>query len=327
MSEDLRNTLDAAFDSAIESAETETPAETVETPVETFEPTETPEAKEARERDEKGRFKTKQAEETAPVEAEQQPELVVERKRPESWKKEHWDKYDKLDAETQEYVLQREEEYRRGVGMYRRKAEFADKLEREFVPYTDLMQQLQTTPENVVRSLMQTASILYTGDKLTKAALIQKLAVDHGLTSEDFTQAGQMAPGALDAQQQALHYKAELERIKAEQSSSHEAQLNQQIEAFAATHPHFDDLRAQMAGLLDAQIATNLQDAYDKAMKLSDLNTGAPQVQRTAKAVQTARAAAVSPRSTTATMTTQPPTDRRSAIMDAYEQHAPSSRV
>jgi len=340
MSDDLREVLSAAIDShaeaepeAVEPVESQPEAAEREVKAEPTEETDSERAD--RERDERGRFKAKQAAEAAEEAAEvAAPEVeaapAVERKRPSSWKKELWEKYDRADPELQEYILQREEEARRGVGMYRQKAEFAEKLEREFVPYTDLMQRLQTTPENVVRSLMQTASILYTGDKLTKAALIQKLAVDHGLTSADFEQAQQAGPGAISAQQEALHYKAELERMKAETAAQQQAALVNQIEDFRGTHPGFDAVQNEMAGLLTAGIAMDLQDAYDKALRLNPQPV-APQApsqrEKATRAAQAAKAAAVSPRSTTATLTTTQPLDRRDAILAAFEQHAPTSRV
>lgn len=334
---ELREALEAAIDSAPETEPVEPAAE----PVETSKTHETESEKETRERDEQGRFKAKEASQEAaegdeppPAEAstegEQTPsEPAKEPKpRPSSWKKELWEKYDSLPEDVQDYILQREEEARRGVGMYRQKAEFAEKLEQEFVPYRDLMQRLNTTPETVVRSLMNTAAILYDGDRATKAALIQKLAIDHGLTSEDFAQAANGGMQAVTAHQQALQYKAELERIKAQQQMSEEQQTLSIIEEFRSTHPHFDAVRDDMAMLVQAGKATDWQDAYDKALKLSDL---APAQQPPARdrhqAARAAKAAAVSPRSTTATVTRTNPQDRRSAIEALVDQHLNESRV
>lgn len=339
---ELREALEAAIDSASETESVEPAAEVVETG-ETS-PTETASEAEARERDEKGRFKAKEAEqeaaggdESAAVEASQPEaqETPVEppkepKPRPSSWKKELWEKYDSLPEDVQDYILQREEEARRGVGMYRQKAEFAERLEQEFVPYRDLMEKLGTTPEGTVRELMQAAAILHTGDRLTKAAFIQRLAVQHGLTTDDFTQAAQYGTQAMTAQQYALEQKARADRMEAAQNAQVEQQTLAAIEEFRATHPHFDSLRDQMAGLLSAKVANDLQDAYDKALRLNpELAPAAqpPAREKQYQAAKAAKAAAVSPRSTTATAVTTNPQDRRAAIAEQVDRYLSESRV
>jgi len=49
-----------------------------------------------------------------------------------------------------------------------------------------------------------------------------------------------------------------------------DVQLNQSIEQFAQQHEYFDDVRETMADLLDKGLATTLDDAYVKAVRLND---------------------------------------------------------
>jgi len=46
-----------------------------------------------------------------------------------------------------------------------------------------------------------------------------------------------------------------------------------EIEKFAQSHPHYEVVRSQMAGLLQSGMADNLDDAYDKAIVLILLST------------------------------------------------------
>jgi hypothetical protein len=93
-----------------------------------------------------------------------------------------------------------------------------------------------------------------------------------------------------------------LEEISQSKQMAEEAQLNQTIEQFASQHEYFEDVRETMADLLDRGLASTLDDAYAKAVRLNDdvfskvqqAQQPAPQVQQVQRADQAAKAAKAS---------------------------------
>jgi hypothetical protein len=164
----------------------------------------------------------------------------------------------------------------------------------------EYLQQLQVAPEVAINKLIATERKLRTSDPETKAKEFVRLAHDYGVDLNNLTNV-QFDPYHHNLEQQLAHQQQLLNQLSQSRQMAEEAQLGQTIEQFAQSHEHFDEVRETMADLLDKGFATDLNDAYAKAVRLNDNLFGqvqqAPQVnslQRANEAAKAAKASAVS---------------------------------
>lgn len=334
----LRDTLAATFDKVIpeEPAVPSEPASPVEAaPAET----ETVAQKEARERDEKGRFTPKdsaavpKADTPKPsgdpatnVAAADTPKPL---QRPSSWKKEMWPLWDKLATgvpltapearQVAEYNLQRETEAARGVSAYKAEWDRAKPLVAAFEPHRADFERWGIDPGAQFSKYVEIHKGLALGNEEQKLATIQRLAQDYKIPLEKMfvQQNGQLffnpqiqqpAP-----QQQQANPTRDIEAtvhavIQLERSGAEIAAMSKDVEKY----PHFETVRETMAQLLDANLANDLPGAYEAALNLPQhrellqaaqeqqrLSDDAARKAQVAAQTQRARAAAVSPRSAT----------------------------
>lgn len=250
---------------------------------EVTEPDETAEERAERVRDEKGRFAPKAQqeevpEETVPVEAQQveQEEIAPPAVPPELQKlglrKEEAEAFAKAAPEVQQAFIRRSEEMHRGIEQFRSKAQFGDAMERVISPFMPLIQQAGVTPDVAVNHLLRAEYALRTGSQEQKVQMLTQLARDYGI---DLGQANEYAANQppedprLSALQQQVQ---QMQAFVAQQNQAREWQeresLNSEITRFASdpSHVHFEEVRNEMAGLLQAGLAPDLKTAYDMAI-------------------------------------------------------------
>jgi hypothetical protein len=320
MADSLREALTAAI------AEQETTP--VEAPVET--PAETTEQAEQRARDEKGRFAAKDSTETAPKEslvgtqdsltdksgtAHARPELqssVETRKPPSSWKKEYWDAYQKLDPQLADYIAQREQQFASGVSTYKQEAERAKELWEAITPFQEDLNRYNIQPGTWIRNLGQAHQMLAKGTPEQKISMFQKLAQDYNVPLHS-VQTGQVDPitqYVSPLHEQVRQLQGQLSSWQQQQEQREQQKLQSEIQQFAVSHPHYEAVREQMAGLLQSGMAQDLEDAYTKATRLNDelwqseqqrMQQENAEKQRQAEAARVAKAKAnaVSPKGST----------------------------
>lgn len=334
----LRDTIESAVDSVIQP---ETPPETPAPAPAEVAPVETPAAPTAAERarDEKGRFaEEKQAKgpvnakpPAAPVAqapAPQTPQLPAAPKiqRPSTWKKDHWEAYDKLATENPalaQYILQRESEFAKGVSTYKQEWESAKPLLDAMAPFMPLLEQHKIAPGQWISRLGEAHRQLAMGSPEQKLSMFAKLAQDYGVPIEQMFVRGQDGQIYRNPSLQATQVAPQAQGIRQEdvqqliKQSLAEQQSQSAIEAFAADkekHPHFDEVRDTMAGLLQAGLAEGLDDAYEAALRhprhaelykamqeQQRQQDEARQAEERRKQAEAARRKAVSPRSATPT--------------------------
>jgi hypothetical protein len=346
--EDLADALDAL--------EANTPIETTETRVETdTQPVETAaveQTDESRTRDEAGRFSRKEAIEanadaqklttdiqkpagealTTPVEEVQLPEP------PKSWKAEKRAVWDKLDPDTAAYLHQREEEQARGFEEYR---STRDPIFKEVEPYVAEIRSAGGSPEAVVRDVMYTFKLLRSGDEATRIQTIVNVAHSVGIPLQQMLQQSAALPAHMQqhidpqvmaANQRARNAELQANQLQAQQQAEANAAAVAQVEAFKQTHPHVDELATEMQRLLQTGMASDLESAYSKALRLNDTLFEKSQAQQREaaekqrridadKAAKAAKANAVSTRSATPGTAANgvAPKGRRAALEDAFE--------
>jgi hypothetical protein len=272
--------------------------------------------------------------------------------RPSTWKKEYVTIWDKMEAGEQiskedftkfaEYANQRESEYKKGVSTYKAEADRARGYEEAIAPFVPELQAQNISPAAWINNLGRAHMILTKAPMEQKVQMFQRLAQDYGiqLNSEG------VAPIQQDAYTQQLmnqlnQVNQEVSNIKGRFAQEENQRLMSEIERVrsdAEKFPHFDVVREEMAQLLELGKAQDLETAYKKAVRMNDdvwaleqdrLLKEARQTTIKAQQVAKAKAAAVSPKSTTPSGKVSNPEDkkdRRSLIADQLGE-AMSRRV
>ena len=242
-----------------------------------------------------------------------------------SWKKEAAAELSKLPPNVQNFIIERQEQFHKGIEQYKEAANYGKNIDKSISQYKDYLNQLGVTPEVAFPNLLKTEKTLRTGSPQEKAEMLQRLAYDYGIDL------GQLASMPYDANLHQL--KAQLDYTQSQLEASHsfrqsheDAQIQDHIEDFAQGREYFEDVRLLMADLLDRGLATDLDDAYTKAIRL-DENVFAKSQSRTRltqadQAAKAARAAAVSVKGSPVGVKTQAaPTSTEDAVRMAMRQH------
>lgn len=252
-------------------------------------------------RDDNGRFKKAESDTAETANTQDQAERVetpAQARNPwASWKKEAQSALSQLPPETQRMIQEREEQFHKGIEQYKQDAYQGRSLNKALAPHLEYLNQVGVAPEQAISTLIQAEKLLRTSDPQTKTQMFMKLAHDYGIDVNSLTNVP-FDPYKYQLEQQLASQQAMLQQITQSKQIAEEAQLGQTIEQFAQTHEYFDDVRETMADLLDKGLASDLNDAYSKAVRLNDnvfnrVNGSTNQVQRANNAAKAAKAAAV----------------------------------
>jgi hypothetical protein len=341
---DRRNMLEAALDAAEESYE---------------EPVEAEEIRSEDTAEESVEVQTSDADHEEPTEdiqvakSEESDEAQKEKpiSRPSTWKKEYVNIWNKMEAGEQiskedftkfaEYANQRESEYKKGVSTYKAEADRAKSYENAIAPYAQDLQRRGIQPTQYIENLVRAEQILSNAAYEQKVQVFQKLAQDYGIQLNGNGQATQLDPYTQQLMNQLNMVNQEVSSIKGRFAQEENQRLMGEIERVRSNvekFPHFDAVREEMAQLLELGKAQDLETAYKKAVRMNDdvweleqdrLLKDAKQSAIKAQQVAKAKAAAVSPKSTTPSGKVNNPEDkkdRRSLLADGLGE-AMSRRV
>jgi len=285
---------------------------------------------------------------TEPTESDEEPQEKLTR--PSTWKKEYvsiWDKMEKGEQISKddftkfaEYANQRESEYKKGVSTYKAEADRAKSYENAIAPYASDLQRRGIQPTQYIENLVRAEQILSNAPYEQKVQAFQKLASDYGIQLNG-GQVTQLDPYTQQLMNQLNMVNQEVSSIKGRFAQEENQRLMGEIERVRSDvekFPHFDAVREEMAQLLELGKAQNLETAYKKAVRMNDdvweleqerLLSTAKQSTIKAQQVAKAKAAAVSPKSTTPSGKVTDPgdkKDRRSLIAEQLGE-AMSRRV
>ncbi len=319
-SDERRNLLAEQLEAA-EPVQIETPAE----------PTEKPAADRARAPD--GKFAPKV--EAAPAgEAPAAPEEPKWKKPPQSWKKELADHWGKMEPASVEKILQtvheREEQMRAGIEPARQKAVQYDKIAQVVQPYEQTIRGLGIDVPTAIKGLMQADHILRSSPPDQKRAYLLQLAQSYGVQLGDVSNQPPVNQDVFTLKNEIMQIRGAIDADKRAKEEAEQANLLSEIQKFATKAEHFEDAKPTMIQLLQSGVATDLQDAYDKAIRLNDdlfqshqaaLQAKAEQEKKASKdqAAKVARSAAVSVRSSApGTHTASKAQDRRSKLAEQF---------
>ena len=360
----MGSTLREALESAVSAQEAKestleaaVPVETVVETVEAVQPAvtevpigETAEQRTERLRDEKGRFAEGKAEakpqakvakpvEVKPAVVEAAPKLP----KPDSWKKDKQADWDALTPSQQAYVKEREDQYFKGISTYQQEWKGAKPLLDAIAPFMPELEANNIKPDQWIKNLGQAHYTLAKGSPQEKLQMFAQLSRDYGVPlqalfdpniAQQYVQQTIQAQPARPAPQQDIGSLVRQELMT--------AKLNDEIKNFETAedatgntlHPHYHLVRDDMALLLDAGKATDLNSAYRMALRLHDDlfaadqeakrkadDTARQEAQR--KAVAAAKGSAVSVKSATpASAGAAPKKGIRAQLEEAYDQHA-----
>jgi len=275
----------------------------------------------------------------APVEAvrtQEQPNLEppaeppVWERPPASWKKDYHEAWTTADPKLKEYAWKREEEMKAGVQPLLSKAQFADQMQQAIEPYMQNIRGLGIEAPQAVKALMEADNVLRHGSPQQKQAYFAQLAQQYGINMGE-VQIQPTDPNFYAIQNELAQVRGEVLNWKQQQEAAQNQALLNEISEFQTKAEYFEEARPTMIQLLNSGVAKDLDDAYQKAIRLdNDLFTKHQQASQgqadaakreaSNRAAKAARAAAVSVKSSTpGAATNTKAQDRRSMLMQQFD--------
>jgi hypothetical protein len=171
-------------------------------------------------------------------------------------------KWGTLDTTVKGEIAKREREIAVGMQRAAEVRQFGDSLAQEFAPYANILAQEGATPQGALRALLETVHTLRYGSDQHKHALFLSLAQQYGIDMQK-----QIDPEKARLQWELDSRNINDQRQQVAQQQALQRDVTGELEQFisAPGHEHYGAVRMAMAGLMQTGMATNLQDAYDRA--------------------------------------------------------------
>lgn len=237
------------------------------------EPVETESAKAERLRDEAGRFAKAEQEVKENSQEKTGTSFPKPEKpkppRPSSWKKDYEADWETLPDRIREYINEREGQYAKGVSTYKSQWDQAQPIYEAVAPFIPELQQYGIPPQQWIQNLGIAHRTLALGTPEQKLEMFSRLATEYGVPLQALI-GGQADPQFSMLAQELNQIKNQWNTFQTQQQQAEMAVLNNEIAKFAAEHPHFEAIKPTMAQLLQSGVATDLQSAHDKALRLHD---------------------------------------------------------
>lgn len=227
-------------------------------------------------RDDGGRFASKnqpeQAAEAPPAEqnADQTAEKVIEQATPAidapiSWSAEQKAKWASLPPDLQGYIAQRDKESHDAITRAGQQIKAYEPIGKVIEQFSDTFQRNGLQPHDAFARMMAVEQMLEQNPR----AAIEQIAKAYGvdLTGQAEQNASPENPRMAELEARLAKAESYLTAQQRQQINAEQAALAREIADFAkdAKHPHFEAVRAVMAGLMQSGAATTMQDAYDMA--------------------------------------------------------------
>lgn len=268
-------------------------------------------------------------------------------KPPSSWTPQMREKWSTIPEDIRGEIIRREESMAQGIQKLKAQYEPADNFYKQVMEHNQYFQHIQTTPSEYFSAMLQAEQTLSLGNPAQKMEMILKLADDYGIP---FRQALDEAMGgglATMIQQSHQHFKTpaalppeimrELSELRAGQQKLVSDAAQREYDEFMSTEPaFFEDVKEQMAKLIESGAATGYKDAYETAvwsnpeLRQKMIAQGNGQAQLTGVAARQAAAAAVA--TPPAASIAAPPTSENNddifdAVRNAWKKNEQGPRV
>lgn len=188
---------------------------------------------------------------------------------PTSWSQDAKAAWASLSPAVQKAVLKREEEASTGIKSYADKLKSVETLQSVIGPRAQSLAAQYGTPEKGLETLFQLSDFASNDP----AGFVRWFAQQRGLPLDQLayqqpTQNAPVDPNLAATQQRLGQLEALLVSQQRAEQERQTAELNSRIEAFKSDpkNAHFEELRQDMARLIQGGLASDLPDAYEKAM-------------------------------------------------------------
>jgi len=196
----------------------------------------------------------------------------TELKAPAQWKpdvREHWKA---LPLPVQQEILRRESDSMRLIGSVGPKIRMADEVQAHIAPFAESLTANGVTPQAFVNDVFGSIKSLASGSAQERAEVVANIVQSYGVDLRTLdailTQRISAPPEVLQARQLAARAAAVIQGQSAGVEHQNALEAEKAIVAFAADpkHEFIDDVRNQMADLIELGHAKTLDDAYNAAV-------------------------------------------------------------
>jgi hypothetical protein len=247
---------------------------------------ETAEQRADRLRDEKGRFAPGKNEgEQKPViqqaDATQQQPAAKAMQPPSTWNAQEKIAFQSAPPEIQQAILRREANYAQGVSTYKQEYDRVKPIADAMEPLLPILQQFGREPGEWIQTMGTVHHLFQTGTPQQKVQAILKVMQDYNVPLGDYiAQGGQLPqfnPNHQMQQRQApLPAHQDVRQLVQAELQMH--QSTQAVKSFTEAkdaqgnpkYPHYETVKQDMVGLLQAGLAQDLEGAYAKAVRMHD---------------------------------------------------------
>jgi hypothetical protein len=221
-------------------------------------------------------------------EHDNQPTQTAALKAPQSWKpaaREHWSQ---IPDSIKEEVLRRETQINQAFQETAQSRKVGDELLKAAQPYMPLILAENSTPVQAAENMFRTAAMLKTGAPMQKAQLLADIVRQYSIDINLLDQAlshGIQGPQAMPQSQPMYQQNPQqfsdprvdqlfsmMEQTKVQKAQRMQEEANHSVNAFGQAHEFFEDVREEMADLIEVfekrGVALSLEDAYNKAIAL-----------------------------------------------------------
>lgn len=183
---------------------------------------------------------------------------------PTSWKKDMADTWKSMSKEAKEYILQREEQMRAGLERDRENATLGRDLRDVVTPYQSWLKQNGVSEKQMIGNLLNAHYKLTNAPMDQKKQYIQQLAQGYGIKFDGEWNSQEIDPIVknLTDKINSLEYYVASSQQQAQQAVR--TKVTQEINAFAESHPYFDDVADEVAVFVESGL--QLEDAYERAV-------------------------------------------------------------
>lgn len=209
-----------------------------------------------------------------------QPSVAI--KPPHGWKAELKAKFNELPPEVQAEIARRDSETLNAISKQDDDRLFGRRVTEIVSPYLPTIRAEGGTPEKAIETLLQTAHVLRQGTDQQKALSVAQVIQQFRVSPQALfsilqggnaqggqpPQQGQFDPRFETLQQRVDRMEQERQAEVQQRQIQEQATLHSQIEDFATKpgHEHFEKVKLMMGHLLSSGQATDLDEAYNKAI-------------------------------------------------------------
>ncbi len=267
---------------------------------------------------------------------------------PQSWKpaaREHWDK---IPAEVRAEIARVDKEIQKHLYQNAEARKFADGFQQTVAPFAHLIQAEGSTPLAAVKNLMTTAAGLRAGNAGQKAKIVAEIIQSYGVDIATLdsvlsgqapqggapAQGGGVAPEVMQMLKPVYSFMQEIQQTRQEREKEVQQRAAEQIEALSTQLPFFEDMREDMADILEVAakrgVTLTPEQAYERALQYNPEIQKVVQQRKEAEQarngggtrISSARRAASAVRGGPAAGALSPekPADRRAALSAAWDE-------